>query len=53
MDLFIISMLFITAGITLAVLTIGAAKNTNKKLVLALLFFFIGIIGVVVSNFLK
>lgn len=49
MDLFIFSVLLVQAGITLSVLAIGVAKNTNKKLFLALLLFFIGIVGVILS----
>lgn len=51
MDLFISGVLLVEAAVLVAILTIGGAKNTNKKLFLALLLFFIGIIGVVVSNF--
>lgn len=51
MDLFITGILLVEAAVLVAILAVGGATNTNKKLFIALLLFFIGMAGVVVSNF--
>lgn len=52
MDLFIISVLFIQAGILLAVIAEGVATNTDRLLTVALSLFLIGIVGTITSTIL-
>ena len=52
MDLFIISVFFIQAGIILALIAEGVATNTDRLLVVALSLFLIGIVGTIASTLL-
>ena len=52
MDLFIISILFIQAGIILALVAEGVATNTDRLLIVALSLFLIGIVGTIASTLL-